>query len=283
MFRLLSMLTTLAGIGYGYFWLESHHPELKKQIVDHIPTNIIGSEIKTLEVRYSCDEIKERQKRVLLKDRRYDFLNTKLKFYPFVLMDVKYLDEHEKPKEGAILWDLTDGEIVLDTNTWDKTHGFGDCIQAGAREEEFKILQAVAKNGGVCSRKSVEISMGEESDKTNRWINQCRRKHLIYEVEGNLHIHVESPHFTSVPETKLKGALVTKSYKDATKMTPHFSTTQVQKGAKAAFGQEFVVRRTRDVYLPVHAISVQNPDGSVETTHWNGVTGKKISGNLYID
>jgi len=46
------------------------------------------------------------------------------------------------------------------------------------------------------------------------------------------------------------------------------------------FGEDFAIRRTREVYLPVYEIGVQHTDGSILTTYWNGLTGKQIDEHL---
>ena len=64
----------------------------------------------------------------LLKDTDHVFLEPTLKFVPYLLMDVKYIRTQDKTGEGVILWGLVDGEMVINTGTWEKTHGFTDCI-----------------------------------------------------------------------------------------------------------------------------------------------------------
>ena len=46
--------------------------------------------------------------------------------------EVKYTTSDDKTHESIMLWDLTDGEMVINTKNWEKTHGFGDCITADA-------------------------------------------------------------------------------------------------------------------------------------------------------
>jgi hypothetical protein len=46
--------------------------------------------------------------------------------------------------------------------------------------------------------------------------------------------------------------------------------------SRAAFGNDFAIRRTIDLFLPVNCIVVQNPDGSIHTSHWNALNGKQI-------
>ena len=59
------------------------------------------------------------------------------------------------------------------------------------------------------------------------------------------------------------------------------SSSQIQKIAKAAFGDDFTVRNTTEVYLPVYSIEVLNPDGSTFTTYWNALTGDRMTSRPY--
>ena len=74
--------------------------------------------------------------------------NTVLKYYPYFLLDVKYPDQ-SKTREGVLLWGLNNGEMVLNTETWESTHGFRDCLECQAGRSDFKILQALARRQGM--------------------------------------------------------------------------------------------------------------------------------------
>ena len=63
----------------------------------------------------------------------------------------------------------------------------------------------------------------------------------------------------------VEGNLLTKRYDEPTYLT-----------FRAIFGEDFVIRKTQEVYLPIYNIAVQNPDGSILTTYWNGVNGQQV-------
>jgi hypothetical protein len=276
--RLIITLLTLAAGGYGLWWLDSTHPEIRKHVEEYLSS---GS-FPTLEVRYTAAQIMETQRRDLLKDSRHRFLEPQLKFYPYLLMEVKYnLSEH-KTREGVILWDLCDGEMVIDTRAWDKTHGFGDCITASTQRHEFKILNILAKKGGSIDRDGLSKALQVENDILDGWIDSCRRKKLIVQTGNRYRLHLQDPRLRTIPETRLDHKLVTMSYKNAVRMPRRFSLSQIEKLTRAAFGNDFAIRKTTDVFLPVHCITVQNPDGSIHTSHWNALNGKLLNSH-FID
>jgi hypothetical protein len=273
---IFSFFSLLAG-GYGLYWMASSHPDMKSKFEEVLD---IG-QFHTLEIRYNASQIMEMHRRELLKDTRHRYLDPILEFYPYVLMEVKYTLKDDRTQESLILWDLTDGEMVVSTRDWEKTHGFGDCIAADTSAQEFKILSLLAKKGNNIDRDLLSKTLNVEHEILDGWIDSCRRKKLIVQTGNGYHIHLQNPRLRIIPETKIDEWLVTKPYKNAVRVPKRFSVTQVEKTAKAAFGQNFAVRKTTDVYLPVHSIVVQNPDGSVHTSRWNALNGKRMSQSQY--
>ena len=191
-------------------------------------------------------------------------------------MEVKYSLSQNKTQESLVLWDLCDGEMVLETKAWEKTHGFGDCITAGTDRHEFKVINHIAKKGGKCDRESLSKALHIENDVLDVLIDSLRKKKLVVQA-GNLYrLHFENPNIKTVPVTKMEERLVTKTWKKAHRVGKRFSLSQIEKLAKAAFGSDFAIRHTTDVYLPVHYIIVQNPDGSLHGSLWNALNGKRI-------
>ncbi len=269
----------LAGGGYGLFWLNTNHPEIKNQVEEYLTS---GS-FPTLEVRYAASQIMESHRRSLLKDSRHRYLEPELKFYPYLLLEVKYNLSEDKTREGVILWDLRDGEMVVDASDWEKTHGFGDCINASTQRQEFKILNILAKKGGSIDRDSLSKALQIESETLDIWVESCRKKKLIVQTGNRYRLHLQNPKLKTIPETRLDQKLVTMPYKSSVRLPRRYSLSQIEKLTKAAFGSDFVIRKTSDVFLPVHCIVVQNPDGSIHTSHWNALNGKRLSNSHFID
>jgi hypothetical protein len=277
--RILLTLVTVACAGYGLYWVSSTHPEIKTKIEEVLDTGYFH----TLEVRYGANQIMESHRRELLKDNRHKYLEPLLKFYPYLLLEVKYTLSDEKTREGVVLWDLTDGEMVIDTKNWEKTHGFGDCINANTSRHEFKILNILAKKGGSIDRDGLSKALQVENDILDGWIDSCRKKKLIVQSGNRYRLHLERPKLKTAPQTQIEERLVTKPYRHAIRLPRRFSISQIEQLAKSAFGNDFAIRKTTDVYLPVHSIVVQNPDGSIHSSHWNALNGKRLSQTYYVE
>ncbi len=276
--RIISTIMSFSVLGYGGWWLYTHNPEVRSKVEGVVNRG----QFHTLELNYSASQIMETHRKDLLKDSRHKYLEPELKFFPYLLMEVKYTTEEDKTKEGVMLWDLSDGELLVNTRDWEKTHGFGDLINADTQPHEFKIITYLAKKGGSTDRENLCNALHLENATLDAWIDSCRRKKLIVQSGNRYRIHLQNPKLHMVPETKITQWLVTKPQKDALCIPSCYSVSQISRTAKAAFGQDFAIGKTTHIYLPVHCIVVENPDGSIKTSHWNALNGKKLSRSHYI-
>lgn len=259
----------------GSYWTWNYKPKIRTKIEDFLSS----ATFQTLEVRYSAESIMNAHEVELLKDPDHVFLEPTLKFVPYLLMDVKYNRTQDRTAEGVILWGLVDGEMVINTGTWEKTHGFTDCIASNATRQEFRIINALASRGGAWDRDGLSKFLNIENNILDTWVDNCRKKSLIVQNGNTYRLHLQNPRLQVIPETKLDQWLVTKSTKHALRVKKRYRTAQIENTARAAFGPDFAIRKTAEVFLPVYSIVVQNPDGSRMTTYWNALNGKRLVGN----
>jgi hypothetical protein len=277
--RILSTLVTLAALGYGAYWVNENRPELKTELMEIVHSG----DFHTLEARYTAQQIMDMHKSSLLKSDQHKFLTPKTQFSPYLLMEVKYTKGGNATGEGVILWDLLDGEMVINSNHWEKTHGYCDCIRNNIDGNEFKVINALALHGGTLDRESLVRVLQVENDVLGRWLNTCRKKKLIVQSGSFYRLHLQTPKLALKPETLIDDRIVTKSYKSTERMGKKFSHNQIRKIAEASFGQDFAVRHTLDVYLPIYSITVENPDGSHHTSYWNAINGYELQFTSLLD
>jgi len=178
---------------------------------------------------------------------------------------------------------LLDGEMVINTSTWEKTHGFTDCLASNATRQEFKVINALASRGGAWDRDGLVHFLNIENHILDNWIDGCRKKSLIVQNGNTYRLHLQNPKLQVIPETKLEQWLVTKSSKNANRVKRRYGAAQIKNTAKAAFGNDFAIRKTTEIFLPVYSIIVQNPDGSQMTTYWNALNGKRMAQPTFIE
>lgn len=271
--RFISYLLTLIFLSGGAAWLWRERPEARSFINDFINKG----EFHTLEARFSQEEIMAKEAKNLLKDKKHTFLDPKLEFYPYALFEVKYTKQDHKTYEGLLLWGLEDGELVLDTSSWETTHGFQDCIAQDADKNDFKIIRAISKNKFyTLDRDRISKDLNVDPDILDNLLENCRKKKLIVQKGNAFRLHLNEPKLTSIPETKIDQWLVTKPYNNAYCVPKKYSVAAVEKVAKLAFDNDFTIRNVSEVYLPVYCITVQNPDNTQLVTHWNALNGKRI-------
>lgn len=273
--RLIYTLITLAIGGYGLFWASEHHPFFKQKIEELMDFRSIVA----LETRFDAQQVMEAHQKKLFHEKGSRFLTPELKFYPFLLLEVKYSVKN-KTKEGVILWDLFDGEMIVNSKHWEKTHGFADCILANAQSYEFKILQQIAQKG-TCDFSYLSEKIDLSQGILEAAINNCIKKNLILAHGEKYRLHLEKPLLTTIPETELDEQLTTRMHKKALCAPKHFSKNQIERIAKMAFGETFSIRKTTQVYLPVHKIIIQSGDGGLRSFYFNAVTGKPLPDALF--
>lgn len=266
------LLVMLIGSATGGWWLWNYHMPFRNFIADYVE----NGEFLTLEARFTPQQLMESHKADLLATNQHSFDEPELKFHPYLLLEVKYSTSDKKTREGIMLWSLLDGEMVLNSDGWDKTHGFEDAIKAKATAQDFKILNALAKNNGTLSRDQMHKELHLEREIFDPWVESARLKHLVI-VRGDLiQLHFQDPKILVTPQTKLSHALVTKPYNHAQRVKAKYDQRDIENITHAAFGQDFTIRTATLVFLPVYSIDVLNPDGSILTSYWNALSGQRI-------
>lgn len=277
--KIVSSILTVIVAAYGLWWFNSSQSSLKSRLSELVQSGTFH----TLEARYTPSQIMNSQKRFLLKDNKYKYLDTSLKFYPYLMMEVKYSDENNETNEGMILWDLIQGEMVINTRNWEQTHGFRDCLNAKIDRTEFKLINALANHDGHLDREGLCKILKVENELLDSWIEACRKKKLIVQNGNNFRLHLHAPKMNISPQTQVEDRLVTKSHKRAERFSRIYKESEIQKMAEFAFGNDFSVRNTNNVFLPVYVITVQNPDGTHHTSYWNAINGQQLPLTLMLD
>lgn len=267
------LIAVLAAVGFGGWWVWKNEANVRDAVGQYIQ----NGEFLTLQARYTPEQLMEAHRKELLPTSQYAFQEPTIKFSPYLLIDAKYTFGEKGTREGMLLWGLVDGEMVLDTDTWEQTHGFEDAINANATKSDFKILFALARNGGSLSRDQLQKELHIERETLEPWIASAAKKHLIVVYGNDLQLHLENPKMFVIPQTKIKQAFVTKPYNHGQRISRKYNKGQIENILQAAFGPSFAIRNLNEVFLPVYCLCVQNPDGSLLTSYWNAVTGKQMS------
>lgn len=270
--KLFKTLAFVSVFVLGIWFLWSTNPGFRELIQSYVE----NGEILTLEARFSPDQIMEAHREELLPSAQYSFKEPVLKFYPYLLMEVKYTQSNGRTREGLILWSMVDGEMVVDTDTWEKTHGFEDAMNANANRSDFILINTLAKYRGTLPLSRLQKELNATQEEMEAMIEGARKKYLIILKGAEVGLHFQNPHFNVAPQTRINQWLVTKPYNHVHRVDKNYSKWQIEKTAKAAFGADFTVRSSKEVFLPVYNIEVLNPDGSILTSYWNALNGQRV-------
>lgn len=267
---LLFILFIVAG---WWLWQNDQFMEWTDRVLQYVDNR----DILTVEARFLPEQILEDHHQELLGDDKYTLQKAGLRYYPYLLLDVKYTDDHKTTREGVLLWGLHDGEMVLNTENWETTHGFRDCLDCHATRHDFKIIQALARHQGSLSVEELQKELHLEREGLAPWIEETKQKHLVIQKGNLLQLHFENPKLLVTPQTRIKQHLVSKPIGDGQKMPKTYSRTQITSLAQAAFfGKDFKIRDEQEVFLPVYRLEILNPDGSTQISEWNALTGQRL-------
>lgn len=258
----------IAAVGLGFYWYDES--DWLKPIQHYVE----NQDVMTLEARYTPEVIMENHKRELLGDSQRSFQDPTLKFYPYLLMEVKFVD-NKKTREGVILWSQVDGEMVLNTDTWEKTHGFEDAINSGATALDFRLLNVLAEKG-ASTRERLQKELNLDEEALTSLIESAAKKQLILVKGHEIQLHFENPKFFVSPQTKMTQWIVNKPFSQGKKVPISYGQSKIERVAKAAFGNGFAIKNIKEIYLPVYSIPVLNADGSILISEWNALNGLRI-------
>ncbi|MCB1181375.1 MAG: hypothetical protein KDK55_05075 [Chlamydiia bacterium] len=271
--RLIFSLAMLIALGFGGWWTWDNVPEVREFVLEKIQKG----EFRTLEIRFTAEQIMGSHQKALLKGDRYSYNAPELTFYPYLLMEVKYPIDQYTTAEGVLLWGLTDGEMVINAKSWERTHGYEDCLLASADQHDFNLIRSLVRAGGRVDRDRLYRTFNVECDIVDGWLDSCQKKKLIVLSGNQYRLHFSNPKFEIQPQTAIDEPLVTHSARLAQKVKKRYSPAQIKKLCNLAFGKDFAIRNMSEVFLPVYSIGVQNPDGSTLTTFWNALNGRQIT------
>ncbi len=273
--RAIYLLLLLAFIGVGSWWVYQNSDTVSGFVQNY--TEKPNNQFLALQPLFTADQVVDTHRSELPSHKSDTKLAPALKFYPYLLLDVAYNQSGSKKREGVILWSMDNGEMVLDTSTWNVSKGFGPMLSANADENDYRVIKTIAARGSSISREQLRRLLAVDSDVLDQWTESARRKGLIVQDGNVIRLRIPDANLAMPPFTNISQRLVTKSYSDVQKQPTKFSKDQIAQAAQAAFGPDIAIHEVKEVFVPVYSISMANPDGSVETTYWNALNGRRYS------
>lgn len=269
-FRLgmLALFSTIVVLGW-WFW------DPQNDLRDTVSQYIENGEILTIESKYTPEQLMEEHRQDLIGQDKRIYQDPIYKYSPYLLLEVKYVED-KKSREANVLWSLADGEMVLNTESWETTHGFQDCLNCNASRHDFKVIQALARYQEPITIERLQKDLQVERETVEVWLESAKNKHLITQKGPLVQLHFEDPVLLVSPQTIIKQPLVSKPIHYSQRNSKLYTRNQVVRMVQDAFGEDFTIRQEKEVFIPVYTLTVLNPDGSIHTSEWNAVTGQRM-------
>lgn len=264
------LLSLLVGGGW-WLWETDTATNWKERILAYVN----NYDIVTFEAQFLPQQLVEENRQKLLGNDQKTLQGATLKYTPYLLLNVKY-SEGGKTREGVLLWGLSDGEMVLNTETWETTHGFRDCLECRAGRNDFKVIQTLARHQGALGIENLQRELKMEPELVSAWIESTKKKGLVTQKGNLLQLHFENPKLLVTPLTTITKDLVSKPLGEGEKVAKTYSRNQIFSITQAAFGDDFKIRKEQEIFLPIYSIEILNSDGSIHTSEWNALTGQQI-------
>lgn len=212
-----------------------------------------------------------------------DQATVSLIFVPHALMQVRFPGEDKKgshpvSQEGQILWNLVDGEMVLNTSSWSCSKGLRECLLLKANTSDVRVMQVLAVLGGSAPKETLSQALFQKNIPADKVIKHCLKKKLIFLKENYVTSHLQQTQPIRGCTTSLHTAPVwLRKPRGASIYSQHYSHDRVEKLAKMIFGSNFLILDSDLVYVPVYKVSTQASDASTRVEYINAVTGKKCT------
>ena len=118
-----------------------------------------------------------------------DKASAELLFVPHILLRVRVAGEEDKrigSHEGALLWSLSNGEMVLNTGSWAYSKGFRECLMLKAGKQDVQLMQVLAGMGGSASKEVLSQALSMRNVRADRVIRACQKKKLIFSLSKDV-------------------------------------------------------------------------------------------------
>ncbi|WP_213358129.1 hypothetical protein [Chlamydiifrater phoenicopteri] len=243
-----------------------------------VAKRLVGSEqIFIIERSYSPEQVIEN-----FKNRNQD-LYLEQCFFPYLLLKARYQRENPSRNgdyeilEGALLWSLVNGEVVMDTETWNCSQGFRECLISKADKHDMLIMQTLIALGGSANKEYLIERLSTRNFHVAKSIKNCHRKKLIF-VQGDrvgipfrkfqpLNNCMMTMNRSLVSLIKPKGAIM---------ISERHSEDDVRSLASKVFGKNFYVIDMQKVFVPAYKITTKGIDGSQRIEYINAINGKRL-------
>ncbi|MCK5787866.1 MAG: hypothetical protein KAH32_02615 [Chlamydiia bacterium] len=121
-------------------------------------------------------------------------------YYPHLLVYVRHFDANKTPHDLVQIWDMSDCEIVLNTETWQKTHGIEDLNASCRQENAYRIAEALSR-AGKATTKELSDSTGIPTQKIYQAMSSDKNSRVFINNKNIMSMSIPHSSLPEVPHT----------------------------------------------------------------------------------
>ncbi|WP_108623957.1 hypothetical protein [Candidatus Similichlamydia epinepheli] len=202
-------------------------------------------------------------------------LEMKRELIPYIELKVKYSPKPLTTEEKMALWSLHNGEMVVSTKTWQKTHGLGDCLRGKVGVEEMRLLKELVRKRRPTSLDQLikQTHTPEEMKQASLIVDRCLEKGLLIKKNSLLQIHIKQPKWPNKPFTDTNRSLSYAPCDNFLAFRAQFSDKEIARLMEVLFeDQQLKVQSYRMIFVPIYLMMFEQK-GERKTIYLNGLTG----------
>ncbi|RDB31734.1 hypothetical protein [Candidatus Similichlamydia laticola] len=202
-------------------------------------------------------------------------LDIRQEFVPYLKLRANHIQESLSVESGVILWSLRDGEMVLNTKTWGKTHGLGDCLRARVNAKELQLLRFVSQQERhtIALSRLQNIFRQQGEKQTELALESCIDKGLLVRQGSHVMLYFHNPIWPSLPYTQENRLIAWTSLERRQTIQAMFHAENVLPFIEQLFvGKQLRVRSYQIVFLPIYRLLFKWK-GETQSLYLNGITG----------
>jgi len=254
------------------FWVKMQLPSFWVEVNQYIENR----DILLLSPHEEFSLLEGRLKRAFQQKGMALSKNVQLYYYPFLVID----GEYRSPQMGKqkLLWCLTTGELILNTQSWKKTCGLKMLLKPHLGEGEIAVLNELASFGGKQQEKQLLARLGVSPLVLQNSCQNLVNCKLISKEGMSYKLEIPRSHFFVCPQTEWIEPPSLKQAPPLGKVLPSsFSKEQVLGLVEqGVFGKGFYPKASSLVYLPVYVFQINTSDGKSFYASWNALNGRAL-------
>lgn len=252
MFYTLFQVAILALAGFGMLELYEN-PNIVKKVSMYYKNGFSESFSRDIKVPYVLHH-----KQPFGIDKKVQ--HSCIMYVPHIVVEIKVVNQRQEVETIHQLWDLSDGEVVLNTGKWKKTKGLEDLMMSNIDNNTYRIALALAHKDMPMTTEDISKETGIDLQEVRIAIEKSKSLDVFFVNNNEVRLAINSPILPDFPATdNISLLLSTVNYasKNAKiKEEVHKEEKIIELLNKKLFGNNYKVKSIKKLYIPVTQVII---------------------------